>query len=148
MEEEKKRAMQRQLYQKCMEYLGKEDSLHCIFDVANHEYGYDIGFLYCSYMAEERGLTEQQFLDAFSDTLTRETEAPVLMFVGSLAKDMDELSESYRTAAIVKSFQAFSSIRNITYYEAEIRKNHDGTILCKQNLDADMDISYLSFIIR
>lgn len=136
MEEEKKRAMQRQLYQKCMEYLGKEDSLHCIFDVANHEYGYDIGFLYCSYMAEERGLTEQQFLDAFSDTLTRETEAPVLMFVGSLAKDMDELSESYRTAAIVKSFQAFSSIRNITYYEAEIRKNHDGTILCKQNLDA------------
>lgn len=136
MEEEKKRAMQRQLYQKCMEYLGKEDSLHCIFDVANHEYGYDIGFLYCSYMAEERGLTEQQFLDAFSDTLTRETEAPVLMFVGSLAKDMDELSESYRTAAIVKSFQAFSSIRNITYYENEIRKNHDGTILCKQNLDA------------
>lgn len=135
LSEEKKRNLQRQLYQHCMDFLGEEYDTHCIFDVANHEHGYDIGFLYCGYMAEEKKLSEQQYLDSFIKALNEKMKIPILMFVGELVKSLQELSESFRTAAIVKSFQDFSPGRSISFYEEENRKNNDGTVLCKQSLD-------------
>lgn len=133
--EEEKRNMQRRLYQQCMEYLGEESSTHCIFDVANHEQGYDIGYLYCSYMAANKGMTEQQYLNHFMKVLNQEMEVPILMFVGKCVGNLKELSESFRTAAIVKSFQDFRAGRNISYYEEGTKKKNDGMVLCKQSLD-------------
>lgn len=133
--EEEKRNLQRRLYQHCMDYLGEENSAHCIFDVANHEQGYDIGFLYCSYMAEDMKMTEQQYLNHFINAMNKVMDVPILMFVGKSVEDFRELSESFRTAAIAKSFQDFSAGRNIFYYEKGTKKNSDGTVLCKQELD-------------
>ncbi|EGN39025.1 two-component system, response regulator YesN [Lachnospiraceae bacterium 3_1_57FAA_CT1] len=48
--EEEKRKLQRFLYQSCLDFLG-EDGWHCIFDVSSNERDYDIGLIYCDYMA-------------------------------------------------------------------------------------------------
>lgn len=134
--EEKKYALQRQIYQRCMEYLGEKDSNHCIFDVSNQENSYDIGFLYCRYMAEDKGVREQEYLETFLKEVRRSMDIPVVMFVGSRIEEISGISESYQTAAVVKSFRAFSAKRNITYYEEEMKKGYSGTIMCKQSLDA------------
>lgn len=129
------RALQRRLYQKCMAYLGEEDSSHCIFDVSNKEHSYDIGLVFCRRMAEEKGVGEQEYLDGFLKHISKSMDVPVVMFVGSEVEDIAELSESYQTAAVVKSFQAYRAYRDITYYEEEIRKDPSGAMLCKQSLD-------------
>ena len=43
----------------------KENANHCILDVSGNEKIYDIGFLYCDYMAKQRQLSEREFLEAF-----------------------------------------------------------------------------------
>lgn len=134
--EKEKRTLQRRLYQKCMEYLGEKDSCHCIFDVSNKGHSYDIGFVYCRHMAEEKGMGEKEYLDEFLKVINEIMDVPVVMFVGGEIEDISEISESYHTAAVVKSFQAFRTYHDITYYDVEIRKDLSGKILCKQSLDS------------
>lgn len=134
--EEEKRTLQRRLYQKCMEYIGKKYSSHCIFDVSNKGYSYDIGLVYCRRMSEEKGMGEQEYLIEFLKALNELMDMPVVMFAGSEAEDISMLSQSYHTAAVVKSLQAFRTYHDITYYEEEIKKDTSGKVLCKQSIDS------------
>lgn len=133
--EEEKRKLQRRLYEHCMECLGEKYSSHCIFDVANHEKRYDIGFLYCRDMAAEKKLNEQDYLNWFLNEIQKDISVPVFMFVGAAVSEIAEIEESYRTAAVVKSFQAFRADKSIHYYEEENTKDASGMVLCKKILD-------------
>lgn len=132
---EKKRALQRKLYMKCLEYLGEAYSNYCVFDVSNHDMGYDIGFIYCSQISEQQGLTEQEYISEFLEYLIEQMKLPVVMFVGSSVSDISEISKSYHTAIITKSFQTFRSSQSIHYYEEKDVKNPSGKVLCKNTLD-------------
>ena len=55
--DEEKRSCQRKLADMCIEYLA-DNADHCIFDVSGKEKIYDIGFVYCDFMAEESLKTE------------------------------------------------------------------------------------------
>lgn len=129
------RRCQRQIYQNCLEYLGEADGQHCIFDVSALEYGYDIGFIYCSYMSSKRGLMEQEFLNDLLRTVTQSLHMPVVMFVGNQVEDISQISESYRSATIVKSVQVFGKNQPIAYYETKIKQKQKSEVLCKYTLD-------------
>ena len=62
--DEEKRGYLRKLYEACIDFL-KEHANHCVFDVAGHEKIYDVGFLYCDYMAKQRQLSEKAYLETF-----------------------------------------------------------------------------------
>lgn len=131
---EEKRVFQRELYEKCQQYLG-EDGEHCLFDVSSNSKEYDVGFVYCDYMAREAGKEEEEYFDAFLKALNAESDIQVLMFVGSKVESIAELSESYRTAMILKSLLVFHSDSRISYYE-DMQMNSSGNILCKGSMDA------------
>lgn len=135
LRDENKRVLQRKLYQHCMEYLDERNSSHCIFDVSNHEKGFDIGFIYCNHMAREQNLDEQSYLNQFLDYVQTNLEVPIIMFVGSMVDDIKLIERSYKTAAVARSFQAFRASQNIHYYEEEHVKNTSGRVLCKKILD-------------
>lgn len=124
--EEIKRQRQRELYEVCQRLLG-ENSWHCIFDVSRNEDRYDIGFIYCDSLSEEAGMEEQEYLDRFLEKIRQEVKAPVVMLVGNQVDGIRNLSESYRTAAIARSFQDFS-------FSGAAQET--GEILCKKTLDA------------
>lgn len=130
-----KRALQRRLYDNCMEYLGEDYASHCIFDVSNYEERYDIGFLYCSAMAREQGADEENYLGRILRHAKKDIDAPVVMFVGKQVGDITKISESYRTVLTARSFQAFRANQNIYYYEEESPGNASGSFLCKDILD-------------
>lgn len=135
LSEEEKRTLQRKLYGHCLECLGGKYSSHCIFDVANHEKRYDIGFLYCRNMAAEKNMDEQGYLNWFLNEIRKDISIPVFMFVGSMVQGIAQIGKSYRTAAVVKSFQAFRTNKSIHYYEEESTKDPSGRVLCKKILD-------------
>lgn len=135
MEPEEKRGLQRKLYETCMNHMGEAYSGHFIFDVSNHQKEYDIGFLYCRYMAEEAGVDEAEFLSQLLSKVQKGIEAPVIMFVGEMVEDIADIGRSYRTALVAKSFRAFRVSQSIHYYEEENTGKPAGKVLCKKILD-------------
>ena len=128
------RANQRQLYQNCVNQL-KEDSSHIIFDVSYDEKSYDIGFIYCDYMAEQRNIQDTEYLSILREQLQKLMNQSVYMYVGKKVANIAMIAKSYSTACILKSLEAFHTKKNIYYYEEEVQVGNSGVLLCKKGLD-------------
>ncbi len=129
-----KRNIQRELYQRCLKLLGSEEQ-HVIFDVTKHESCYDVGLLYCDYLADEKGMNDKEYLKWFADRIREEVNYPILVHVGNSVNHIEAISESYRTANVAKSFQVFRNDKDITFYEKELEQNKD-FFLEKQKMDS------------
>lgn len=132
--DEDKRAYQRKLLEVCIEFLD-ENADHCVFDVSGKERVYDIGFVYCDYMAKENMRTEKGYLGYFMSHLKREAKIPVIMLVGKKIDDIKNIAKSYSTVCILRSCKGFRSSKDIYYYDEEIQVSNDGAILCKNEID-------------
>lgn len=132
--DEDKRTCQRKLYEYCLDYLG-EDRNHCIFDVSGSDKIYDIGFIYCDYMAASKGISESKFLEDFLVYLNERLQMPVGMFVGKKVSDFSKIAKSHSTSCVLRTFKGFSQKKNCYFYENEIQVKSDGLILCKNSLD-------------
>ncbi len=129
-----KRKYQRKLFDTCLEYL-KDDANHCVFDVSGHEKIYDVGFLFCDYMAKEKGLTMEEYLNLFSDYLSTNIKAKVIMLVGKVVTNIANITKSYSAVCMLHSIQGFHSKKTIIYYEDDVQFNNTGVVLCKKSID-------------
>ena len=132
--DEEKRNYLRKLYDACQDFL-KGNANHCILDVAGQEKIYDIGFLYCDYMAKQRQLSEREFLEAFLKYLKEVTQLPVIMLVGKAVTDVSAIPKSYGTSYMLRSIQSFRMKKEIYYYEEEAQVTDGGILLCKKSID-------------
>lgn len=127
--------IQRKLHQACQDFL-KEDSSHCFFDVSWNEKNYDIGFIYCDYMAKNRAISEVEYLSDFQESLELAIQRPVKLLAGKKVSDISGLAKSYSTACVLNSLEAFRAKKKMYFYEEEVQIHNGGIILCKQSLDA------------
>ena len=132
--DEDKRVYQRKMAEVCMEFLG-ENADHCVFDVSGKERVYDIGFVYCDYMAKESMRTEREYLKDFMLHLKHEAGIPVIMLVGKKIDDIKNIAKSYSTVCILRSCKGFRSSKDIYYYDEEMQVSNDGVILYKDEID-------------
>ena len=119
----------------CQDFL-KEDSSHCFFDVSWNEKNYDIGFIYCDYMAKNRAISEVEYLSDFQESLELAIQRPVKLLAGKKVSDISGLAKSYSTACVLNSLEAFRAKKKMYFYEEEVQIHNGGIILCKQSLDA------------
>lgn len=134
VEDMEMRSMQRKLYQSCREFL-KEDEAHCILDVSSEENIYDVGLVYCDYMAAKNGCSEKEYLEKMLNYLSVALKQKIVMLVGKKVTDIAAISKSYGAACMLNSLQAFHDRKSIYYYEEEIQVNSGGILLCKTELD-------------
>ncbi len=134
-EEGEARILQRRLYQMCRQIL-KEDGAHCIFDASQDSVSYGVGLIYCDYMAQEAGTDEAEYLSQLHRNLELLAGGEIRMLAGKKVSDITLLSQSYGTACMLRSLEAFHKKKPIYYYEAEIQVRQGGIALCKENLDA------------
>lgn len=132
--DEEKRGYLRKLYEACIDFL-KENANHCVIDVAGNEKIYDVGFLYCDYMAKQRQLSEKAYLEAFLKYLKEVTKLPVIMLVGKTVTAVEAIPKSYGTAYMLRSLQGFRKKKEIYYYEEEAQVTDGGILLCKKSID-------------
>lgn len=128
------RLLQRDLYHICQELL-QEDSAHAIFDVSQNEKSFDIGLIFCSYMAAKQDMDEETWLSRFHRELEKQLQRSVCMLVGKQVQDISGISKSYGTSCILKSLVAFHAKKNIYFYEREMKMKQSGIMLCKNSLD-------------
>lgn len=133
--DEEKRACQKKAAQICADYLG-EFAGHCVLDVSSEEDIYDIGVVYCEYMAKRDRRSEKEYLESFLSYLREAAGIPVVMRVGKRVEDIRNIAKSYDTACILRSCLSFKNRKNIYYYEEEIQMSESGVVLCKQEIDA------------
>lgn len=135
VEESELRLLQHKLYQTCIQIL-KEDGDHCVFDVSLDKISCSVGFLYCDYMAEKSGCTEEQYLESFHRNLKVMLKQEIHMLVGKKVEDIASVSRSYGSACMLKTSEAFHAKKDIYYYEEEMQVKQERILLCKEVLDA------------
>lgn len=128
------RDLQKKLYRACQEVL-EEDVSHAIYDVSKEEKYYDVGFIYCDYMAVKMGCEEVSFLEEFHKNIEKAVQRPVCLLIGKKVPGIAGVSKSYGTACILKSLEAFHTKKNLYFYEDEVQVGQSGIVLCKQSLD-------------
>ncbi len=135
MSDEELKEMKDKLLGGCQYFLG-EDYDHCFKDLIGFEEDYEIGFVYCDYMAAERGMSTEAFLDKLHKNASMGGfNVPIVLLVGKRVEDISKISISYSSACVLRSFKGFRSSKSIYYYEQEIHVNQSGMLLCKQPLD-------------
>lgn len=134
MADDEIRAMKDKIYDNCRNYL-KNDLDHCFKDMPGFEEEYEIGFIYCDYMSEERDISTEKFLEEFRNEASKDLSVPIVFLVGKWVEDIAKISHSYSAACVLRSFQGFRIKKDIYYYEEEIQVSENKVFLCKANLD-------------
>lgn len=135
VEESEMRFLQRKLYQTCLQIL-KEDGNHCVFDVSLDKINCSVGFVYCDYMSEKMNCSEDQYIKQIHKNLEILLKQEIHMLVGKKVSDIALISQSYGTACMMKTSEAFHTQKDIYYYEEEMQVKQERIMLCKDILDA------------
>lgn len=127
------------VYECAAAYL-REDADHLLGEFFVYEEDYEIGFLYCDYMAAERNMNEEAFMRAFHQALQKGSEKlPVILLLGKRVEDIAKISHSYSSACVLRSFKGFQDGQSIYYYEKEVQVGQTKSILCARSLNALVD---------
>ncbi len=136
MTDEEVVALKNAVYECAAAYL-REDADHLLGEFFAYEEEYEIGFLYCDYMAAERGMSEDAFLRAFHRALQKGSEnVPVILLLGKQVEDIAKISHSYSSACVLRSFKGFQDLQSVYYYEKEVQVGESRPILCACSLNA------------
>lgn len=122
------------VFENCRTFLGADQD-HCIRDFSGYQSEYEIGLIYCEYMAAERGLTTGQFMERLLAAAIQDMDFSVVLLVGKQTDTIEKISKSYGSACMLRSLQGFQTPREIYYYEEELQVKQTGNVLCKENLD-------------
>ena len=128
------RQSHRKLYKICQELLG-EDSNHVVFDTSSEQNSYDVGLILCDYMHKNKKATEEEYLLWIRDEIVTRSHLPIRILVGKKVNSISNISKSYSTVRILKSFEGFRPKKDIYFYEDEVQINQGGAVLCKQYID-------------
>lgn len=116
LSEKKKRNVQKELYHMLLQSMGKNKH-HVLLDVKHHESNYDVGFIYAKLFAKQQGLSEHDYITKLIDPIKREIKYRFNVYIGQMVHDIDQISTSFQSAMIAKSFQTFRNVEDISYYE-------------------------------
>lgn len=92
----------------------KKQADHIIFDVLKHTECYDMGLIYCTHMAEEKGMTEKDWLNWFLGELSERMGYEIVACVGNKVTGIENIAESYREAAMTRFLRFFEKCENKT----------------------------------
>jgi two-component system, response regulator YesN len=109
--EDSRRAQQRRLYN----YAGllmKGYADHIIYDIMKHTHCYDIGIIYCTSMAKDRGLSQEEWLKRLQKELSERVGYEIVACMGSKVSSINTLSDSYREAVMIRSFRFYKKQDN------------------------------------
>ncbi len=114
-EEEKSKA-QSTLYNSLKEYLGK-DWYHAYMEVNYYDMGASVGFIYTDKLANDSGLNEKDYLIRLYKNISMLQPLRVILFIGQKKEHIESIGDSFKTAAIARSFQNFNRDKSMVYYD-------------------------------
>ena len=126
-----------QIYTNCRQLL-QEDAGHCVLELSHARRSYAMGFVYCGYMAEERGVTEALFIQQLHRQLGVSVQRELRFIVGRRVADIADIAQSYESVGTMRNLMAFRSQKPVYWYEHELQEppEEGRTVLLRRELDA------------
>lgn len=133
--DESKRKAQNLLYNSLKDFL-KNDWYHAYIDENVRESDYSVGFIFSKKLATILGLNEREYISNLYHTLSRHIAYDIVFYIGQKVDDVQNLPDSYKSSTIAKSFQIFSTRKNISYYDdIQDKINNDKSPVNKEIID-------------
>ena len=127
--------LKNKLFEASKNFLG-EDADHLLNDVYGLEETYDIGFVYCDYMAQSQEISMDEYLQKMQAYVEKFHEGlRVSLMVGKGVSDVGKLSNTYSSACALRTLKSFKERKKVYYYEDEVQANPSKVMICKKNLD-------------
>ncbi len=104
------------LYDSLKDFLG-EDWYHAFAEANPDEGVYGVGFVYAKKLAEETDLSEKKYIQKLYDTVSSAISYKINLCIGQKVDSINQISESYKSATIARTFQMFSKEKDIAYYD-------------------------------
>lgn len=111
LSEDDRRGQQRKLYNYAS-LLFKNHSNHIIYDIMKHTQCYDVGIIYCTYMAKERGLSQGEWLGWLVKELSERVGYEIAACTGSIVSGINRVADSFREAVMIRSFRFYKKHEN------------------------------------
>nr|WP_206762716.1 response regulator [Mobilitalea sibirica] len=116
LSQENKLLAQRLLYNSLKDYLG-DYWYHAYMETGGSDSGYSVGFIYVKKLAEESEATEKEYIYKLYKSLKKILSYKVIFYIGQKVDTIEQITESYKSATIAKTFQRFSKEKDIAYYD-------------------------------
>jgi len=132
LSKDKKREQQRKLYHYASLLL-KEYSNHIVYDIIKLAHCYDMGIVFCSHMADEKGMSCDEWIKWLNKGLTERLGYKVVVFMGCMVSDISMLADSYREAVVLRSLQISKkySVRSPKGMKGQQSANSDEDVVRK-----------------
>lgn len=107
---------QRILYDKLKGILGK-NWYHAYYNTLGNENEYSVGLIYVKKLAELMNLSEKGYIGYLHKELSKALSYKIIFCIGQKVDSINQISESYKSATIAKTFQRFVKEKDIAYYD-------------------------------
>lgn len=89
---------------------------------------YGIGFIYTKHLAMKKKMSEQEYITDLQKYMKSKQDYRFNVYIGQKVSNIDQLSTSFKSAIIAKSFQNYKNDKDITYYDetSSIKSNAYG----------------------
>jgi two-component system response regulator YesN len=104
------------LYDSLKDYLG-DHWYHAYAESNTNEGVYGVGFIYVKKLAEEFKLSEKEYINKLYLKISGVLSNKVILHIGQKMDNISQISESYKSTAIARTFQLFSKEKDIAYYD-------------------------------
>lgn len=90
---------------------------YVLLDIDKRNESYGVGFIYSREFSKEKGLSEKAYIEKLQEAMKMKLSYKFYCYIGEMVEEITELSNSFKSAIIAKSFQNYKHDRDITYYD-------------------------------
>lgn len=116
LSQEEKGEVTKQFHRDVRAYMGAYEG-YVLLDIDKRNEIYSVGFIYSRQFSQEKGLSEKAYIEKLQEAMKLVQPYKFYCYIGEMVKGIAELSNSFKSAIIAKSFQNYKHDRDITYYD-------------------------------
>ena len=137
--------IKKQVKENCEEFLGRYSD-HFLGDAPNSGADYELGFLYCDFMAAEKGMTNGEFFEQLRKHAMFDIPVDIVMLIGKTVSDISKLAHSYSSASAMKPLRGLHTDKNILVYDDDVHVSSHN--LAKSMIHKDYLDDLITAIVR
>lgn len=116
LKEEEKHEVIHDFYNKLKAYTAPY-SEYVLLDIDKRSESYGVGFIYSRQFSKEKGINEREYIQKLQETMKVQVPYKFYCYIGEMVEGIMQLSNSFKSAIIAKSFQNYKHTEDITYYD-------------------------------
>ena len=131
---EERRKVVRALYEVLKAYMAPYEK-YVFLDVDKRNAIYGIGLIYAEKFSFQKNRSEEEYIIDLQEYIKSKQKYKFNVYIGQKVNSIDQISESFKSAIIVKSFQNYKNDKTIAYYDETLSMKFNTYGIKKEYMD-------------